>query len=213
MLFKMDDYRNFIYSSVGYNGAFGNATIGIARREYFRFIKKEVIGIIDISIPITNDFFTKHVIRKAFQLDLYTNGKYRIPFVFASSSILRQDQFYKIEDITAEFTINPGIYKEKYTIALDCRYEVVAFRHTKYTEQYKHDVDSKAVNHWSEPLFGVVKFGVIGGLNFKRLSVYMKTGYEENPFSLNKYIPGYILLGIGYKCGTKPMKKPKVIVQ
>lgn len=209
LLFKMDEYRNFVYSSVGYNGSFSNATFGIARREYFRLIKKEVIGIIDISVPISNQFFTKHVLRKAFQLDLYENKNFHIPFIFASSSISRQNQFYKLSDITAEFTINPGIYKEKYTLALDLRYEVVVFRHIKYSEQYKHDVDSKAVNHWTNPLFDIFKFGVVGGLNYKRVAIYMKTGYEENPFSFKKYFPGYIVLGIGYKCGTKSMKKEK----
>jgi hypothetical protein len=208
-LFKMSSYRNYIYASGGYNGSFGNATVGIARRDSFRLIKKEVIGIIDISVPISNQFFTKHLIRKAFQFDLYANEKYRIPFVFASSSILRKNQFYKIEDITAEITINPGIYREKYTLALDLRYELVVFRHIKYSKQYLHDVDNKALNHWNEPLFDILKFGVVGGLNFKRVAIYMKTGYEENPFSFKKYFPGYVVLGVGYKYGTKPMKKEK----
>ena len=205
LLFNMNDYRNLVYSSGGYSGGFSNITVGIARREYIRRIKKEVIGIVDISLPVSNQFFTKYFIKKGFQFDLYKNKDLRLPFTFASSSIERQNEFFKYHDITAEFTINPGIYKEKYTLALDCRYELIVFRHIKYSQQYKNDIDSKASNHWTRPLYDILKVGIIGGLNIKKLVVYIKTGYERNP-SVTNYIPGYIIVGIAFKCGTKPMK-------
>ncbi|HWY13037.1 MAG TPA: hypothetical protein VN026_17000 [Bacteroidia bacterium] len=206
VLFKMGDYRNLTYSSVGYNGSFGNVTFGIARRDYIRLIKKEIIGVLDISIPITHQSFTRRVIKKGLQIDLYKNKTFKIPFTFASSSIVRQNNFFKYHDITSEFTINPGIYNEKFTLAFDLKYELILFRYIKYSQQYRQGIDSKAVNHWTQPLFDVFKLGVIGGLNFKRWVVYMKTGYERNPFSFKKYIPGYIVFGFGFKFGTKPMK-------
>ena len=45
------------------------------------------------------------------------------------------------------------------------------------------------------------------GLNFKRLTVSLKTGYEKNPFTIKNYLPGYIVMGIGFKFGTKPFEK------
>ena len=206
VLFKMGDYRNLTYSSAGYNGSFGNVTFGIARRDYIRVIKKEVIGILDVSIHITNQFFTRHVVKKGLQINLYKNKTFKIPFTFASSSIVRQNSLFKYHDVTSEFTLNPGIYNEKFTLAFDLKYELILFRYIKYSQQYRQNIDSNAVNHWTQPLFDVFKFGVVGGLNFKRWVVYMKTGYERNPFSFKKYIPGYIVLGFGFKFGTKPMK-------
>lgn len=206
VLFKMGDYRNLAYSSTGYNGSFGNVTFGIARRDYIRLIRKEVIGILDVSVPISDDFFTRHVIKKGLQVDLYKSKRFKIPFTLASSSIIRQNNFFKYHDITSEFTINPGIYDEKFILTLDLKYELILFRHIKYSQEYRQEVDSKAANHWTQPLFDVFKFGVVGGFNFKSWVVYMKTGYERNPFSFNKYIPGYILIGAGFKFGTKPMK-------
>lgn len=206
VLFKMGDYRNLSYSSVGYNGSFENLTVGIARRDYIRLIKKEVIGILDVSLPITNQFFTKHVIKKGLQIELYKNEKFRVPFTLASSSIVRENTFFKYHDITSEITINPGMYAGRYTLALDLKYELILFRHVKYSQQYRQEVNSKAVNHWTSPLFDVFKFGVVGGLNFKRWVAYIKAGYERNPFSLKKNIPGYIVLGFGFKFGVKPIK-------
>ncbi len=205
VLFKMGNYRNLAYSSFGYNGSFENATFGIARRDYIRVIKKEIIGILDVSIPITNQFFTKHVLKKGLQIDLYESNRFKIPFTLASSSIVRYNSLVKYHDVTSEFTINPGIYTERFTLALDLKYELILFRHIKYSQQYRQDVNSKAVNHWTNPLFDVFKFGVVGGFNFKRWVIYMKTGYERNPFSFKKYIPGYIVLGFGFKFGIKPL--------
>lgn len=207
LLFDMGSYRNLLYTSGGYNGAFSNITIGAARRDFFRLAKKEVIGILDISIPLSNRFFTKQVIKKGFQFDVCKYGYFRLPLTFASSSIIRHDSWVHYHDITAELTLNPGIYTARYTLALDCRSELIVFRRIKYSPLYKHDVNSKAVNHWSEPGFDIFKFGIIGGLNFRRLAVYVKTGYERNPMPLKNYIPGYIVAGLGFKCGTKPMKE------
>lgn len=207
LLFNMGNYRNIAYTSLGYSTFFGNATIGIARREYFRLIKRELIGILDVSLPLSDIYFTKQVIRKAFQLNLYENNRFKIPFCFASSSILRKDSFFKYHDITAEFIFNPGIYSEKYTIALDVRYELIVFRHIKYSQLYRQEINSKAMNNWVNPIFSVYKLGIIGGLNFKKWVFYLKAGYERNPITFNKNFPAYFVFGLGFKFGTKAMKK------
>ena len=206
LLFNMGSYRNLVYTSVGYNGFFGNSTVGVARREYFKLIKKEVIGIFDVSLPISDKFFTKHVIKKGFQFTIFENKKIKIPFTFASSSIARRNSFLRYNDITAEFTINPGIYSAKYSFALDCKYELIVFRHIMYSQRYKKEIDAAVQNKWTNPLFNIFKIGIVGGLNLKRWVIYIKTGYERNPFSNKKNIPGYIVLGLGLKLGTKTMK-------
>ena len=207
VLFDIKDYRNLAYLSVGYNGAFPGVLIGIGKRDYVRLIKREVIGIFDLSLHVSEHFFTRHVLRKGFQMDLYSKNKYRIPFMFATSSISRGDFVKKITDITAEFTVNPGLYLDKYTLALDCKYELIAFRYTRYAPNFLNPDGTKPKNHYSTPPYDAFKIGIVTGLNFKRLTVSLKTGYEKNPFTIKNYLPGYIVMGIGFKFGTKPFEK------
>ena len=206
ILFDIGDYRNLSYISTGYNSAFENITIGIARRDYVKLIKREVIGVLDISLPITNHFFTRHAIRKGFQMNLCNKGNFKIPFIFASSSIVRENHFYKFHDITAEFTIAPGIYTKKYSLGFDIRYELIIFRLTKYTNAYLQEINPDARRHWENPYYSIAKVGVMAGINLKHFVLYIKSGYERNPIITKNYFPGYILFGFGYKFGTKPLK-------
>lgn len=207
LLFNIGDYRNLAYASTGYNGAFENYTIGIARRDYIKFIKREVVGVLDLSLPITNNFFTRHGVRKGFQIELFMKENLKIPFMFASSSIVRENRFFKYHDITAEFTLAPGIYTLRYSLALDLRYELIAFRYKKYRADYLNEIDPGAKNHWEEPYYSIAKVGIMAGVNLKRFVIYIRTGYERNPISTRNYVPGYALIGFGYKFGTKPFKK------
>jgi hypothetical protein len=168
-----------------------------------------VIGVLDGSLPLSQDFFTKHSIRKAFQTDLYKKNDFKIPFMFASSSIIRENRFYKFHDVTAEFSLYPGFYHKKYTLAFDLRYELIVFRHIKYRTDYLTEKDPTVKSHWESPLFSIAKVGFIAGLNFNHFVLYLKSGYERNPFvaiNFNNFLPGYALLGFGYKFGKKPFK-------
>lgn len=206
ILFNMDNYRNLAYTSIGYTGAFDNTTIGIARRDSIKLIKREVIGILDVSLPVTDRFFTNHTVRKGFQLNVYKKDFFRVPFMFASSSIIRENHLYKYDDITAEFGFVPGIYQVKYTIALDFKYELIAFRHEKFKPNYLRQLNPQAKNHWEEPMVNIGKIGIVAGLNLKRFVIYFKTGYEGNPIPKSNLLPLYALGGFGYKFGTKPFK-------
>lgn len=205
ILFNMGNYRNLAYTSAGYNGAFENTTIGIARRDYVRIIKHEVVGFLDVSLPITNRFFTRRSIRKGFQFDIYKKNDFRVPFIFASSSIFRENRYYKFHDVTAEFSFVPGFYSNKYSLALDIRYELIVFRRKAYRSDYLNEIDPGAKSHWEKPYYSIGKFGIMAGLNLKHCVIYIKSGYERNPVLTHNYIPGYLLFGLGYKFGTKPI--------
>lgn len=206
MLFDMGANRNLAYTSFGYNSAFENFTIGISRRDYFKRIKKEIIGFLDTSLPLSSQFFTRRSVRKGFQIDLYSKDSFRIPFIFASSSIVREDHFFKFHDFTAEFSILPGYYSKKYTFALDLRYELIVYRYKKYTSNYRREIDPQAKSHWEKPFYSIAKVGVVAGMSVNNWVFYLKTGYERNPITTNHYFPGYGLLGFGYKFGTRPLK-------
>ena len=207
VLFNIGEYRNMIYVSSGYNGSFTNITTGVGRRDYIKLIKREVVGVLDGSFHVSDLFFTRYSIRKGIQFDLYQKDWFRLPFMFASTSIVRHDKYLKLHDITAELSIAPGIYKKNYTLALDCRYEFIAFRFEKYTRLYHQQINNDVHTHWEYPHYSIGKIGVFAGINLKQFTFYTKFGYERNPFSGTNYLPGYVLLGVGYKCGTKPFKK------
>ena len=206
ILYDMSNYRNVVYTASGYTGAFENVTIGIARRDYVKLIKKEVIGILDVSLPVSNQFFTRHAIRKGFQIELYQKNNFKIPFMFASTSIVRENKYIKYHDITGEFAIAPGFYTPKYTLALDLRYEIILFRLTKYTPLYIQDIDPEAKRHWEEPYYSIAKLGITAAINFNRFVASIRTGYERNPTSNKKQVPIYVTLGFAVKFGSKPIK-------
>lgn len=209
VLFNMGNYRNLAYTSYGYNGAFANTTIGIARRDSVKLLKRVVIGILDASLPVTQHFFTRHSLRKAFQIELYKKNDFITQFMFASSSIIRENRYFKFDDITAEFSLIPGLFRKKYSLALDFRYELIVFRHIKYRADYLREKDPTVKSHWESPFFSIAKVGFIAGLNLNHFVIYVKSGYERNPFvslNFNNFLPGYILAGFGFKFGTRPFK-------
>ncbi len=217
VLFNMGNYRNLAYTSTGFNENFENITIGIARRDYVKLIKREVIGLLDASLPLSHHFFTRHAVRKGFQIDVYKKNDFKIPFMFASTSIVREDRYIKYHDITAEFSITPGIYTQKYSLALDIRYELIAFRLKKYHSNYfvddgKHNINPNEKRHWECPLYSIAKVGIMAGINLKQFVAYIKTGYERLPLDAKKFndvLPGYAVIGVGYKFGKKPFEVPK----
>jgi hypothetical protein len=222
VLFNMGEYRNLAYTSAGFNNSFENVTIGIARRDYIKKIKREVIGVLDVSLPLSPNFFTRRSVRKGFQVDLWKKNDYKIPFMFASSSVAREDRYYKYHDATAEFSIAPGIFRKRYTLALDLRCEMIAIRYRHCINDSLSDADPRAQKHWTFPWYAIGKAGIVGGLNLDRFVMYIKMGYERKPInSLNlnipKYIPAdvlnlvpaYLVIGFGYKFGTKPLEQPK----
>ena len=206
ILYDMGNFRNVAYTAFGYTGAFENNTIGVARRDYVKLLKKEVIGILDLSLPLTRQFFTRHALRKGFQLDLYQKNNMKIPFMFASTSIVRENKYVKYHDITAELGVAPGFYAPKYSLALDLRYEIILFRLTKYTPLYLQDINPEAKRHWEEPYYSIAKLGVMGAINLNRFVISIRTGYERNPTHNKKQVPLYINLGFGIKFGSKPFK-------
>jgi hypothetical protein len=222
ILFDMGQYRNLGYTSYGFNNDFENVTIGVARRDYIHKIKREIVGLLDVSLPLSDHFLTRHAVRKGFQIEAWKKNEYKIQFMFASSSVVREIPFYKWHDVTAEFSLVPGIYRPKYTIALDLRCEIIALRYRKCLSDSVKDADPTAKKRWDEPFYPVGKAGIMFGLNFKRMVFYVKTGYERkptpsNPLIISKTLPAYFLniipayfvFGFGYKFGTKPFSQPK----
>lgn len=207
VLFNMGDYRNLAYTDAGYSNGYPNITLSIARRDYFRLMKREIVGVLDVSLPLTTDrFLTKRSVRKGFQFDIYKKNDFRIPCMLASSSIFRENQYYKLHDVSAELGITPGIYRQKYTLALDFKYELIIFRFRKYTNYYLTQINPDAKSHWEHPFFNIAKVGFVAGLNFKRTIIYLKSGYERNPTANRNNLPVYALVGFGYKFGTRPIR-------
>ncbi len=183
------------------------ADIGIARRE--KIFKKEIIGFIAFEIPYSQALFFKHSIKKGFQFNLFHKDKWRIPFVFTSSSNVGKTAEFKFHDIVIEFNVCPGIYTEKYTLAFDVKFGFVPFRHIHYTDKFQHE-NPGSHSHWEETVYHGAGLGLIAGVNFKRFGFYLRSGYKKNiagiVYNENSF---YALAGLGFRFGTKPMDKVK----
>lgn len=206
VLSNFGSYRNVSYIHTGMDNGFANTTLGIARIDKFRFSKRKIIGLLDISLPISNRFFTRRSVRKGFQIDLMNNNYFRLPLCVASSSIFRKNRYFRVHDLTLELALSPGIYKQKYYIALDVRYEIILFRHYHYSQTYLSEINPSAKNHWEQPNKGIGKYGIVCGVDFKRYYLQFKCGYEKYPSTIDQLFPAYGVVGAGFKFGTKPMK-------
>jgi hypothetical protein len=203
VLCDMYPYRNVTYINTGLNNAFANTTIGIARSEYLKCINKKIIGILDISLPVTDLFFTRRSIRKGLQLDLINKNDFKLPFLIASSSIFRRDDYLKIHDVTLETAFSPGIYKKHFFLALDLRYEIIFFRYYVYSKLYQSEKNSLPKNHWEEPNNSIAKIGLICGLDLKNYFLQFRCGYEKYPSVVHQLIPAYMVISGGLKFGSK----------
>lgn len=199
-------YRNVTYVSAGVNNSFANTTIGIARVDYVKLVRKQVIGLLDISLPITNKYFTRRSVRKGFQFDIINKDNFRVPLLIASSSIFRESKFYKVHDVTLEVAFSPSFSKGKYYFALDLRYEFILFRHYKYSQLYLNEINPTAKSHWEQPNNSIGKAGIVCGVDLKKWFFQFKCGYEKYPSAIHQLIPAYVVLGGGFKFGSKSMK-------
>src|ERR1041385_9232218 len=201
VLCDMYPYRNVTYINSGLNNGFANTTIGIARTEYIKCIDKKIIGILDISLPVTDMFFTRRLIRKGLQLELINKNNFKLPFLIASSSIFRRDEYLKIHDVTLETALSPGIYRKNFFFALDLRYEIIFLRHFAYSQLYLSESNSTAKKHWEEPYNNIAKIGLIVGLDQKKYFLQFRCGYEKYPSVVQQLIPAYLVISGGLKFG------------
>ena len=93
LLNELGEHHNQFFVGTGYTESFANVTYGINHVRYFKILKRDVVGILDFRSPISNQYFTRFIFRKGFQLDVYKRRDFKIPIALITSSVRKTISF------------------------------------------------------------------------------------------------------------------------
>ncbi len=195
LLTNLGPYRNQVFVNSGYYLSFANYSVGWFHTERIKFLKRDVASILDFSFPISNNFYTRFVFRKGMQANIWQDSTWRIPIAIVGSSDKVITSLFRIHNFVTDVFFNPGIYRKKYTLALDLDYKVIWFSHYKQTAA-PDPANAPKPQHIRSKFAAGIAFG----LNYKRFTYLVRTGYqqtadvEKNPYAF------YAVLQFGYNC-------------
>jgi len=204
LLTNLGEYRNQVFLNSGYYLSFPNYSLGWIHSEHWKFIKRDVSSILDVSLPYSQTFYTKFVFRKGLQTNIWANETWRIPIAVIGSSDKIATHLFRIHNFVTDFFLNPGIYKKGYTIALDLDYKVIWFSHTKEIGNVSAGTQNNNNNNNIHTKFAV---GAALGLNYKRFTYLIRGGYQENPATEKNPHTFYAIIQLGYNCNFKKRKE------
>jgi hypothetical protein len=199
---NLGSFRNQIFVGSGYTQSFGNISYGINHSRFFKRLKRDVVGILDFSSPLSNRYFTRFVFRKGFQFDACKKNDFRLPVAIITSSVRKHLSLFNFHDIITDFYVFPGIYKQKYSIAGEVSLKVLwrhvtHYNHDYYTQANLHPAPT-AKNHRVN-----LSFGIILGYNTERFTFLFRGGYQQiTDWEFTK-TPFYAFGMAGYKFNFK----------
>lgn len=176
---RNSEYHNQIFVGPAYTQSFANITYGINHWRYFKIIKREVVGILDFSSPISPQYYTRFVFRKGFQLDVYKKKDFRLPIAFVGSSVHKNLHLISLHDIITDLYFLPGLYRKKYTIAGELNLKVLWLQNAHIDPEYYRQAEG--TNPPPDPKNNRLHLSVGFALsyNLKRFSLLFRGGYQQ----------------------------------
>ncbi len=173
---KLGDQHNQFFVGSGYSQCYGNITYGINHARYFKIIKRDVIGIIDFSSPLYYKYYTRFVFRKGFQFDICRKNNFKLPIAIISSTIKKHFSLFNFHDIITGVSVLPGIYTDKYTIAVNMGIDFLWLHKVHYNDVY-YNVNSPRPNPANEKIN--LNIGIVLAYNLQRFSFILKGGFQQ----------------------------------
>lgn len=173
---NLGEQHNQIFMGAGYSDSFSNIHYGINHVHYLKIIKRDLIGILDFSTPLSHKYFTRFIFRKGFQLDLYKKKDFKLPISIITSSVKKHLYLFSFHDIVTDFSLMPGKYTGKYSIAAEVSIKYIWFRKAHLTPEYYQQsyINSNIGRHKVN-----VSAGLILAYNIKRFSFIYRIGFQE----------------------------------
>ena len=171
LLNQLGEHHNQLFVGSGYTQSFANITYGINHVRYFKFLKRDVVGILDFTSPISNQYFTRFIFRKGFQLDVYKRRDFKIPIALVTSSVRKQFHLFSFHNIITDLYILPGVYRPKYTIAAELSVQFLILHRESHQLSL---ADSSMKLHRIN-----VSVGIILVRNVKRFSFIFRGGFQQ----------------------------------
>ena len=173
---KLGNHHNQLFVGAGYSESFLNVSYGINHTRYFKCFKRDIVGILDFSSPLSYKCYTRFVFRKGFQFDIYKKNNFKLPIAIISSSVSKHLYLFNFHDIVTNICLMPGIYTEKFTLAADVAANFLLMQKTHYKDAYnkegppKLDARTERVN---------ISAGIILAYNVQRFSFIFKGGFQQ----------------------------------
>ena len=201
LLTELGEHHNQFFIGSGYTESFGNLTYGINHKRYFKRLKKQIVGILDFTSPLSEHYFTRFIFRKGFQLDLYEKNNFKLPMAIVTSSVKKKLYFFGFHDIFTDLYLLPGIYRQKFTVAADLSCKFILL-HKVHHDHPNSDPNQKV--HREN-----ISAGIILARNFNRFSFIFRGGFQQiSDWEFTK-APFYAIGCVAYKLN---FKKPKHLV-
>ena len=180
LLSELNHYHNQVFFGPGYTLSFINISYGWQHTKYFKRFKKHITSILDFSTPLSLTTYTRWVIRKGFQMDVYKNEDFEIPVAIISSSARKHYKIFDFHDMVTDFYVCPGVYNENYTIAADLNLNVIWFRNTHFDEKsFTEVVPTGLQKDWRARFRLNPAIGIALGRNTERMTFLLRGGYQR----------------------------------
>jgi hypothetical protein len=173
---KLGNHHNQFFVGAGYSESFVNTSYGINHTRYFKCFKRDIIGILDFSSPLSYKCYTRFIFRKGFQFDVYKKNNFKLPIAIISSSVSKHLYLFNFHDIITNLCLMPGIYTEKFTLAADVAANFLLMQKTHFKDAYnkegvtKVDAKTERVN---------ISAGIILAYNIHHFSFIFKGGFQQ----------------------------------
>ena len=202
---NLGEHHNQFFVGSGYSDSFGNITYGLNHTRYFKKLKRNISGIIDFSLPLNINYYTRFVFRKGFQFDVFKKYNFKLPVAIISSTVRKHLSLFDFHEIITELCVLPGIYTDKYTIAADLSANFIWLDRVHYNAAYYRDNNQIKPNTNHEKVN--IKTGIVLAYTIKRFSFIFKGGFQQiNTWEFIK-MPFYATGILGYKLNFKKHKQ------
>jgi hypothetical protein len=120
-----------------------------------------------------------------------------VPVAVIGSSDKVITNLFRIHDFVTDLFVCPGIYKPRYTLALDLDYRVIWFSHIKRT------ADNAPNNVPQEHIHSKIAAGVAAGLNYARFTYLIRLGYQQTADIARDPYQFFAIFQLGYNFNFK----------
>ncbi len=213
LLTNLSGFRNQVFVNSGYYQSFANYSFGWIHNERIKFLKRDVASFLDVSLPYQQSGVTKFVFRKGVQATIWGKEDFKIPLAIIGSSDKEITRLFRIHDFVTDFFVNPGLYRKRYTIAMEFDYKVIWFTHYHSAGQPagSPSLSIRQTPNANQNIHSKVAIGIALGLNYRHFTWLLRTGYQQLADISQFPIAFYGVFQMGYNCNFKKDKTPQAL--
>lgn len=194
---RLGQKHNQFFVGSGYSNSFINLDYGLNHSRYFKRLKRDVIGILDFSTPLSYNCYTRFVFRKGFQFNIFQKNNFCLPMAIISSTVKKHLSLFNLHDIVTGVYLLPGIYTDKYTIAADLSVNFLVYNKVHFNSEAPPPPNNQ--RPFIKPEKVNISLGIVVAYNLQRFSFIAKGGFQQISNWEYDRIPFYAIGILAYK--------------